>query len=69
MATVNINTVNPAYIALKNDATALRAALKPHLKRYFLMAEADQAAWRDADPLLRGVLDWAEKIVDLSEGD
>ncbi len=66
---LQIDTTDPTYQAQLAAAIALRDYMKPRLKAYKGLNDVKQAWWRSRDPLLRGVLNWAEKISLGKEGD
>ena len=64
---LNINTTNPEYQRLLANAVELRDAVRPYLRHLSTLSDEAREAWLSRDPLLRGIIQWSQKIADRSE--
>jgi hypothetical protein len=62
MADLNIDTTSAQYQDRLADIQAIKTFYGPRIRRYFTLDDAAQQAWRQADPILRELLDLARRI-------
>lgn len=62
MADLTVDTTNLNYITRRQQFADIVAFYAPKLKLYFTLDEAHQETWRQSDPFLRDLLQFARKV-------
>lgn len=63
MADLTVDTTSPAYTTRHTQFTDIVGFYGPRLRVYFALKDAEgQKAWRQQDPFLHDILEFARKI-------